>query len=227
MAKKKLIRFDQLKDYPNVVQPQMDEFWDTNFRLKGTWKSQFFKNQNPLVLELACGKGEYTVAMAQNNSNKNFLGVDIKGARIWYGATKAIDENLENAKFLRTRIDFIDKFFLPGEVNEIWITFPDPQPQESRERKRLTSPMFINRYKKILKPGGIIHLKTDADSLFQYTLEQISLHNYGIVHQFTDVYLQREKIPQHLSYLYSIQTHYETIFSAKGHTIKYVSFTIH
>lgn len=227
MAKKKLIRFDQLKDYPNVVQPQMKEFWDTNFRLKGTWKSQFFKNQNPLVLELACGKGEYTVAMAQNNSNNNFLGVDIKGARIWYGATKAIDENLENAKFLRTRIDFIDKFFLPGEVDEIWITFPDPQPQESRERKRLTSPMFINRYKKILKPGGIIHLKTDADSLFQYTLEQISQHNYGIVHQFTDVYLQREKIPQHLNYLYSIQTHYETIFSAKGHTIKYVSFTIH
>lgn len=227
MAKKKLIRFKDMEGFPNVAQPSMNEFWEEDFELKGKWKSHFFKNNNPLVLELACGKGEYTVNMAKKYPNKNFLGIDIKGARIWYGASKAIEENIENAKFLRTRIDFLDKLFNEQEVDEIWITFPDPQPQESRERKRLTSPMFIDRYKKILKNGGEMHLKTDADSFFNYTLQQIEENNFSIINKFTDVYHQVNEIPEELNHLYTVKTHYEGIFSAKGHTIKYVSFKIH
>lgn len=226
MAKKKLIRFEEMKGFDHVKQPQLEEFWDRDYALKGKWKSEFFENTNPLVLELACGKGEYAVNMAKTFPSKNFLGVDIKGARIWYGAKKALDENITNAKFLRTRIDFIDKFFASEEVDEIWITFPDPQPQDSRERKRLTNPMFIERYRKFLKPGGKVHLKTDADSFFEYTQEEIEKRGYRLHQVFENVYQQKDEIPTNLAHLYLVQTHYEKIFSAKGHTIKYLSFTI-
>jgi len=226
MAKKKLIRFKDLEGFQNVLQPNMEEFWEKEFELKGKWKSDFFKNDKPLVLELACGKGEYAVNMAKKYPNKNFLGVDIKGARIWYGASIARTEAIDNAKFLRTRIDFIDKFFTENEVDEIWITFPDPQPQESRARKRLTSPRFISRYKKILKQGGLMHLKTDADSFFDYTIQQIEENKYQILSKFDNVYKQVDEIPEDLNHLYKVQTHYEGIFAAKGHTIKYVSFKI-
>ena len=227
MAKKKLIRFREMEGFPNVVQPNMDEFWETEFKLKGKWGIDFFRNSNPIVLELACGKGEYAVNMAKKYPNKNFLGVDIKGARIWYGAHQALAENVKNVGFLRARIDFIDKFFAESEISEIWITFPDPQPQESRERKRLIAPIFIDRYKKFLEPYGLVNLKTDADSFFDYTLAQIKERNYRMINKFENIYNQQNEIPEELDHLYTVKTHYEGIFSAKGHTIKYVSFKIH
>lgn len=224
MAKKKLIRFKQMAQFKNVIEPKLTEVLNTNYYLKGKWASTFFKNNNPIILELGCGKGEYSVALAKKYPNKNFLGVDIKGARIWYGASEALEQNIHNVGFLRTRIDFIESFFSDSEIDEIWLTFPDPQPQESRERKRLTSPMFVNRYKKFLKPNGIVQLKTDSTELFTYTCNQISSNNYNLVQKIDDVY--QHKIPDGLAILREVQTHYEKIFSNKGHIIKYVSFKI-
>lgn len=193
------------------------------FPLKGKWRSEYFQNDHPIVLELGCGKGEYTVGLAQNNVNKNYIGVDIKGNRIWTGAKQAIDTHLKNVGFLRTRIDFIDHCFDVNEVDEIWITFPDPQPQSTRERKRLTHNMFTNRYKKFLKPKGIVHLKTDSTSFYEYTLEVIEENKFPLIWQTNDLY---KNCPADRQELVTIKTYYEKLFTEKGEDIKYVCFKL-
>ncbi len=193
------------------------------FDLKGRWAEAYFKNKNPIVLELGCGKGEYTVGLARHNPGKNFIGVDIKGNRIWTGARQAIDEHLHNVAFLRTRIDFIERSFAENEVDEIWITFPDPQPQSTRRRKRLTHMLFIERYRKFLKPGGILHLKTDSTSLYEYTLEVIAENNLKLHWHTNDLY---KNCPPERQELINIKTYYEELFTGKGEDIKYIEFSL-
>ncbi len=193
------------------------------FLLKGRWHSDYFKNPNPIVLELGCGKGEYTIGLSENNHSKNYIGVDIKGNRIWVGAKYAIENNLNNVAFLRTRIDFIEHCFLENEIDEIWITFPDPQPQSTRKRSRLTNPLFLNRYKKILKKGGLIHLKTDSTSLYEYTLQVIEENKNLIIWQTDNLY---QNCPDNRKELIQIKTHYEKLFTDKGENIKYICFTL-
>jgi len=189
----------------------------------GHWRENYFKNQNPIVLELGCGKGEYTIGLAKNNPNKNFIGVDIKGNRIWTGAKYATDNKLLNVAFLRTRIDFIEYCFGKGEIDEIWLTFPDPQPQKTRVRKRLTNPLFLDRYKKILKPNGLIHLKTDSTSFYEYTLEVVKELNLELLYSTNDLYVNNPSGKEELT---TIKTHYEGLFTEKGEKIKYCCFKL-
>ncbi len=196
---------------------------EQGFLTKGKWKEQVFKNEDPLVLELGCGKGEYTVGLGEANKNKNYIGVDVKGNRIWTGAKYALDHKLTNIAFLRTRIDFIDNCFAEGEVDEIWITFPDPQPQKPRARKRLTNERFLTRYKKIIKPNGIVHLKTDSTSLYEYTLEVIARDKHELIWHTNDLY---KNCPDDRKELISIKTYYERLFTAKGEDIKYICFRL-
>lgn len=191
--------------------------------LAGNWRESFFKNQNPIVLELGCGKGEYTIGLAKNNPGKNFIGVDIKGNRIWTGAKYATENKLNNVAFLRTRIDFIEYCFREGEVDEIWLTFPDPQPQKTRVRKRLSNPIFLTRYKKILKPKGIIHLKTDSTSFYEYTLEVVAGLKLELLHATADLYINNPSGKEELT---TIKTHYEQLFTEKGEKIKYCCFKL-
>lgn len=190
--------------------------------LKGKWREKVFKNNAPIVLELGCGKGEYTVGLAQRHPEKNFIGVDIKGNRIWTGAKTALEKKLSNVAFLRTRIDFIDQSFSENEVDEIWITFPDPQPQKTRARKRLTHPIFLQRYKKFLKPSGILHLKTDNTGLYEYTMEVLKEENYRIHFHTNDLY---KNCPADRKELTEIKTYYEALFTSKGEDIKYICFS--
>lgn len=217
----KLEKFSELESFGNCFKFYFEEI-SNGFHLKGKWEEKFFKNSNPIVLELGCGKGEYTVGLAENNPDKNYLGVDIKGNRIWSGAKYAIENNLDNVGFVRTRIDFIDHCFLQNEVDEIWITFPDPQPQKTRARKRLTHPIFLNRYKKFLKPGGIIHLKTDSTSLYNYTLETIAENNHKLIWHTDDLYTG---CPENRLELINIKTYYEKLFTEKGEDVKYICFS--
>lgn len=225
MAKKKLIRFEDIKTMDHVVEPTMEDIKTGSFPLKGKWNEKLFKNDQPIVLELGCGKGEYAVGLGKKYPEKNFIGVDIKGARIWYGANTVREEQLNNVAFLRTRIDFIEAFFDEGEVDEIWLTFSDPQPK--KPRKRLTSRLFIDRYRKFLKPGGIVHLKTDNSWLFASTIEQIHTYGYRIIEKTWDLYGEMiENLDPATQEILGIKTHYEAIFSEKGSDIKYVKFTI-
>jgi tRNA (guanine-N7-)-methyltransferase len=191
---------------------------------KGKWIELYFKNENPIVVELGCGRGEYTIGLAENDPHKNYIGVDIKGNRIWTGARYAVDKNMKNVAFIRTRIDFIEHCFSEGEVDEIWLTFPDPQPQKARARKRLTNPIFLNRYKKILKAGGLIHLKTDSTSLYEYTLEVIKELGLPLLYSTSDLYVHN---PSGNEALTRIKTRYEEMFTAKGEKIKYCCFKLH
>ncbi|MEO9534099.1 MAG: tRNA (guanosine(46)-N7)-methyltransferase TrmB [Crocinitomicaceae bacterium] len=226
MAKKKLIRFKDIQTMDFVVEPTMDQIKNDSFHLKGKWRKEIFKNDHPIVLELGCGKGEYAVGLGKKYPNKNFIGVDIKGARIWYGANTVREENLKNIAFLRTRIDFIEAFFAENEIDEIWLTFSDPQPK--KPRKRLTSRLFTERYMKFLKPGGIVHVKTDSSWLFASTLEQIEKHNYPLIQKTWDLYGELvENLDSDTQEILSIRTHYEQIFSEKGFDIKYVKYKIH
>jgi len=221
MTKNKLKRFADMVTYPNVIAPKFEEVFRADFRLKGRWADEVFGNRQPLALELGCGKGEYTVALARKYPTKNFIGVDIKGARMWVGATDALQNDLTNVFFLRTRIEFIKSCFAPGEVSEIWITFPDPQPQQSRENKRLTSPRFLQSYREIMQPKGIIHLKTDSQSLFEYTYDVVKSNDLQTLACTDDLY--------HSGYaddILSVQTYYEKMFMDKGFTIKYLKFEI-
>lgn len=223
MGKDKLKRFSEMESFDNVFQPQLKDI-NEDSELKGKW-SEFFKNDNPVVLELGCGKGEYTVGMARKYPNKNFIGIDIKGARIWRGAKTAIHENLNNVAFLRTKIDFIERFFDKNEVSEIWLTFSDPQPK--RPRKRLTSPLFIARYKNILTDDATINLKCDSDLLYEYTQEQIEENNYNVYENSNDVYGELMlRANQDLQDLMNIRTFYEQRWINEGKTIKYCKFSI-
>lgn len=221
MGKDKLRRFAVVKEYPHFFEPSLEE----EFELKGNWKADFFKNDNPIVLELGCGKGEYCIGLSGHYPDKNFIGVDIKGARMYIGATEALELERKNVAFLRTRIDFIESYFSIGEVDEIWLTFSDPQP--NKPRKRLTSPLFIDRYKNILKPGGVVHLKTDSDLLFEYTEQQIKDNGYECLELTWDLYGEiPENIDPSMREILHIRTHYEQLFTAKGSIIKYCKFRI-
>jgi len=219
VGKDKLRRFEAIKSFDNVFEPVREQ----DFEHSGKWNKNIFKNQNPIVLELGCGKGEYSVGLGSLFSDKNYIGVEIKGNRIYIGAKEAIDNNLKNVAFLRTRIDYIDSYFKENEVDEIWLTFSDPQP--NKPRKRLTSTLFINRYRKFLKPGGLIHLKTDSPVLFDSTLEQIKLNNYELVDLRPDLYTTLKEGEEGHK-IFSIKTHYETLFTKRGHVIKYCCFKI-
>lgn len=218
----KLEKFAEFDTFRNCFTLFFEKL-DQGFALKGKWGSEYFKNDRPIILELGCGKGEYTVGLAQNDHTKNYIGVDIKGNRIWTGAKQALAQHLDNVAFLRTRIDFIDHCFSENEVDEIWITFPDPQPQSTRARKRLTHPMFLNRYIKFLKPKGVIHLKTDSTSLYEYTLEVLREHRHPILWHTSDLY---RECPPDRQELITIKTYYEKLFTDKGEDIKYIQFTL-
>lgn len=220
-SKNKLQRFAEMKTMPNVVQFHFGNLKEGFHPLRGKWSKEFFRNDKPIVLELGCGKGEYTVGMARQFPDKNFIGIDIKGARMYTGATQALEGNLTNAAFLRTRIDFINATFAENEVDEIWITFPDPQ--KEKEKKRLTSPLFLKRYSHFLKPGGIIHLKTDSVLLHEYTNRVIKEEGHPLIDSTADIDRSYTD-PNHL--LRAIQTTYEKIFRGKGMAITYVSFQL-
>jgi tRNA (guanine-N7-)-methyltransferase len=218
VTKRKLERFAENETFENFFQPTFQQL-SAGFKFKGRWNRDFFKNDHPIVLELGCGKGEFTTGLAQRYPKKNFIGMDIKGARMWRGAVTSQDENLKNVAFVRTRIQLIEHFYDSGEVNEIWITFPDPQPKKPRIKKRLTSPEFLNRYRSICKKDCIIHLKTDNTTLFDYTLEVIKEQNLPLLFHSYDV----DKNPGSEEVL-SIRTHYENLFRKQGEKIKYLRF---
>ena len=221
MGKDKLWRFSEIKRFPNVIEATFSE----TFPQKGKWKKEIFKNDNPIVLELGCGKGEYAVGLGKMFPEKNFLGVDIKGNRMYIGAKEALEKNMHNVQFLRTRIDFIENFFDKDEIDEIWLTFSDPQPK--KPRKRLTSPLFIGRYRKFLKKNGLIHVKTDSDVLFEYTEEQIKNEDYGCHALTWDLYGSfQDQISNEEKEIFKIKTHYEELFTGKGSVIKYCCFEI-
>jgi tRNA (guanine-N7-)-methyltransferase len=223
MGKDKLKRFSQILTFDNVIQPKIN-FHSDDDDLKGNW-STIFNNENPLVLELGCGAGEYTVALAKDYPNKNFIGIDIKGARIWKGAKAALDEGLNNVRFLRTKVDFITKFFGENEVNEIWLTFSDPQPK--KPKKRLSSKLFTDRYQEFLKINGVIHLKTDSDLLYGFTLEEIKSNNFKLLENITNVYKESYEKSQELKKTLFIKTFYEKKWLDLEKTIKYLAFRIH
>jgi len=214
MGKDKLRKFAEVSTFKNVVQ------LDAGKEYKGQWSSKFFGNDKPLILELACGKGEYTVNLAKQFPDYNFIGIDYKGNRIWRGAKTALEEGISNVGFLRIQIETILEHFAAQEIAEIWITFPDPQPQDSREKKRLTNPKFLERYKYILKDNGIMHLKTDSDGFYAYTMEQIEALKLPIRKQTTDLY-HSDLVDDVLS----IKTYYERKYLAVDKNINYVSFT--
>ncbi len=225
MGKNKLARFAENLDFKHVVQPTFEELVQGRFPLKGRWNAGFFTREAPLVLELGCGRGEYTVGLAALRPERNYLGVDIKGARIWRGARNAKEAGLTNVGFLRTHVDHITRCFGAREVDEIWLTFSDPQ--IGKPRKRLTSPLFLERYKQILKPGGLVHLKTDSPVLYAYTLEMIAAHGLRIHEQSAEVYadLVHRASPEEQAVL-SIRTYYEQMWLAEGRTIHYVRFDL-
>jgi tRNA (guanine-N7-)-methyltransferase len=212
MAHKKLIRFEELKTFPNVLQfPE---------NMQGKW-DEFFQNKNPIILELACGKGEYAVGLGRLYSNKNLIGVDVKGNRIWKGAKIALTEKLSNVAFLRTQIDQLTNYFSADEVSEIWITFPDPQLRFSKMKKRLTHPKFLRLYKSILQQDGIVHLKTDSPDLYNFTKTVINLYQLKIVDDKDDLY-KNNKISEALK----IKTHYESLDIAQSNKVHYLAFKL-
>ena len=221
MGKDKLKRFEEIKTFPNVLEPPVMETY-TN---KGKWHQEIFKNDKPIVLELGCGKGEYSVGLAKLYPDKNFVGIDIKGNRIYIGAKECLEKGIDNVMFLRTRIDFINNFFDTNEVDEIWLTFSDPQPK--KPRKRLSSKLFIDRYRKFLKEDGKIHMKTDSDLLFEFTEEEIKAHKYKC-HELTwDLYGDYHNgLSEQEKKLFEIRTHYEKLFTSKGSVIKYCCFSL-
>lgn len=219
MGKNKLKKFADMKQYKSVLQYPREELLSKGFPYTGKWNTEVFSRPNPIVLELGCGRGEYTVALAESDKEGNYIGVDIKGARMWAGATEVEREHMDNAKFLRCEIENIDRFFAPGEVEQIWITFPDPQMK--KPRKRLTSTRFLNLYQKILQPGGLINLKTDSPFLYEYTKRLVELNGLPIVARYDDLYSSGEVTP-----LTAIQTYYEKQWLARGKKIKFISFRL-
>ena len=219
MGKNKLAKFIEMERFENVIQVPYKKLQHENFYLKGKWATQFFENENPIILELGCGKGEYTVELAEKNPDKNFIGVDIKGARMYIGAKQALDKNLKNVAFLRTNIEIINQFFGNDEVAEIWLTFPDPQMKKTR--KRLTSTSFLNLYKQFLKTDGIVHLKTDSNFQFTYTSALVHLNEFEILAETDNLY--KSEI---LNETLQIKTFYEKQWLSRGITIKYIAFKL-
>lgn len=225
MGKNKIRRFAENATFTHVVQPTFGEIQGGDLSLKGRWNSDFFKRDAPLVLELGCGGGEYTVGLARLEPGKNYIGVDIKGARIWRGAKTAQEEGLANVGFLRTHVDHILHCFGPGEVAEIWLTFSDPQVK--KPRKRLTSPLFLARYREVLAPDGVVHLKTDSPLLYEYTQEQIAEQGLPTYEQSDDVYTDLvHRVGERERAVLNIRTRYESMWLAEGRTIHYVRFGV-
>lgn len=221
-SKNKLKRFKENETFENVIQPSREEIVNQSYSLKGKWTSEFFKNEKPLILELGCGKGEYTVGLAKRYPEYNFLGIDIKGARFWRGAKTALEEGIDNAKFLRTQIELVDQIFAPGEVHEIWITFPDPQIKYQRSKHRMTNPDFLKKYHQILKPEGVVHLKTDSEFMHGYTLGLLQGSGHEILYAHHDIYKNTEAPEE----IVSIQTFYEAQYLKQGKPITYTKFRL-
>jgi tRNA (guanine-N7-)-methyltransferase len=220
VGKNKLARWTELGSYDNVIQPEIEDVSGKDHPIKGRWNQYLFKNGNPITLELGCGKGEYTVGLANNFPHDNFIGIDIKGARMWRGAKTANEQKLPNVAFLRTRIEFINSFFSTDEVDEIWITFPDPHLGGRNSNKRLTSPWFLNSYRLFLKDKGLIHLKTDNKELYDFTCKVLSHNNVETIISTDDLYTEK------IDNILSIRTHYEKIFLDAGLKINYLSFRL-
>jgi tRNA (guanine-N7-)-methyltransferase len=221
VGKNKVAQWAEMKSFKNVIEPTLEEVFSKDHQLKGYWNKAFFKNNQPIILELGCGKGEYTVGLAERFPLNNYIGLDIKGARMWRGSKTAHEKGIMNAGFLRTRIEFIKSFFSKDEVEEIWITFPDPHPKRRDAGKRLTSPAFLNSYRPFLKNNGIVHLKTDNEDLYNYTLGIIKLNDLEIVVSTNDLYAGDIN-----NDILSIRTHYEKIFLKQGIRICYLSFRL-
>jgi tRNA (guanine-N7-)-methyltransferase len=222
MGKDKIRRFRENETFPNLFQASFEEVYHKDYPLKGSWNERVFGNENPLVLELGCGKGEYTLALARLNKSVNFIGVDVKGARLWRGAKTALEEKLENVAFIRTRIELIESFFAPGEVSQIWITFPDPQPR--KENKRLTSPRFLNRYLSFLASDAVVHLKTDSRELHNYTRKIVeNRSDMTLLEADPDIYNNKTR-PAGDPVL-AVRTFYENQFLEEGKPITYLRFS--
>ena len=221
MGKDKLRRFRENLTFECFVQPEFDEVFHRDHPLKGNWNRDFFRNDNPIVLELGCGKGEYTVALAEHDPSRNYIGIDIKGARMWRGAKSVTERKIANAGFLRTRVEFINGLFAENEVDEIWITFPDPQLKSRRAKKRLTSPLFLEYYARLLKPAGWINLKTDSQHLYRYTGEVIRRCGLRCAVSNPDIYGTG-----YADKVLSIKTAYEQMFLDRGLPITYTRFTL-
>ncbi len=219
MGKNKLKRFAEMETFENVFQPTHEEVWEKDYVLKGKWKQQVFKNNHPIVLEVGCGKGEYTVGLARKFPNKNFIGIDIKGARMWRGAKTAVEEQLNNVAFIRTKAELLESVFAPNEIDEIWITFPDPQMK--KVSKRLTGTRFLKRYTSFLAKDGIVHLKSDSNFLYQYTRYMIQENQFPVEVDTDDLY-NSDKADDILS----IRTYYEEQFLNRGIPIKYLKFSL-
>ena len=223
MGKGKLAKFAEMETFSNVFQYPFSVVDNVSFEMKGHWREQYFKNNHPVVLELGCGKGEYTVELARLYPEMNFIGVDIKGARMWTGAKQAIEAGLKNVAFLRTNIEIIDRFFAESEVQEIWLTFSDPQMKNAH--KRLTSTFFLNRYRKFLVDGGIVHLKTDSNFLFTYTTCMVKENKLPVVFSTEDLY-HTEGLDEETHKILSIQTYYESMWIERGLNIRYMKFLL-
>lgn len=216
--KRKQERFKIIEERANVIEPTKELY----SKIKGNWRQDFFKNDHPITLELACGRGEYTVGLAALFPDRNFIGVDIKGERIWKGSSWAVEQGLSNVAFLRTQILLIENFFEAGEIDEVWITFPDPRPRKRDIKRRLTSPRFIEIYKQLAKPGSYIRLKTDNTQLYEYSLEVLQERKDISDFKFTSDVYQSELRPE----CFDIKTRYEQEFASKGETIKYLRFKL-
>lgn len=221
-SKNKLKRFKENETFTNVFQPTREEVVGDQFPLKGKWSSEFFKNDNPIVLELGCGKGEYSVGLAERFPEKNFVGIDIKGARFWRGAKTAVESGMNNVAFVRTQIELINHIFAENEVSEIWITFPDPQIKYKRTKHRMTNAEFLERYKKILKPSGLMHLKTDSEFMHGYTLGLLHGLGHEVIYANHNIY-KNEGAPAEVT---GIQTFYESQYLEVNKPITYIKFRI-
>ncbi len=221
VGKRKRKKWAEMETFQHVFQPPFQEISRKDFHLKGKWNAEFFKNNNPITLELGCGKGEYTIGLSTQYPQRNFIGIDIKGARIWKGAKTALHEQLKNVAFIRTRIEQITSFFTRNEIAEIWLTFPDPQLKKKRNKKRLTAARFLNTYREFLLPDGCIHLKTDNQVLFDYTRQMIESNNLPLVFASENLYEETNLNP-----VLSITTHYENQFLEQNRSIKYLCFKL-
>lgn len=227
MGKGKLKKWNENATFAHVFEPPLQNAIDGVEFMKGDWHKEFFKNDHPITLELGCGKGEYTVELARTYPDRNFIGIDIKGHRFWRGAKTANAENLSNVAFLRTRIEFINCFFAKDEVDEIWLTFSDPQPKDDKGTKRLTSPIFIDRYKQFLKKDGIIHIKTDSPLLYEFSCKALEEAGYSFEANTNDLYGKHiQTVDEEEAHILNIRTYYEKIWMDKGRTINYLRFRV-
>ncbi len=223
--KNKKQKFAEVESFPNFFQPGYFDIQDNGFPLKGKWNKEYFKNDNPIIAEFGCGKGDYTYNLAKKNPNKNYIGMDLKGNRIWKGAKDSIKDGLSNVAFVRGQVQHVQEYFEPGELSEIWITFPDPQLEKPRHRKRFTHPAFLERYRNILAQDHLIHLKTDSDVFFDYTLEILKEEGIEPIICSYDVYTDPE-IEENAPEVKEIQTFYERMWLAEGRLIKYLRFCL-